>query len=252
VAAVVGDAADGERVLWTEDEAVAGGLLLGDIAELSVVHLVAVLPGGQESGGVAQGTADDWQVPEGLFLIVCGLREDDEVALKALLLEIAEGDGVGDAAVEEALAADGDDARDDGHGRGCEDPLQHIFGEMVEPAIDRSAGIDIGGDEMELHRVAVKGGDVEGIETQGEVVVSEARAKDAASGEPRPEAAVAQVVGVAQVIAQDAARLMALVVATEAGARGDTHDAVEAHASLHEDVHDACGEEAAQTAAFEY
>ena len=93
---------------------------------------------------------------------------------------------------------------------------------------------------MELHRVAVEGVDVEQVEALGKVIVSEAGTKDAARGQQRPEAAVAWVVSIAQVIAQDTAGLTALVVAAEAGSRGYAYDAVEGDAGLHQHIGDAC------------
>ena len=248
----MGDAAYGEGGFGAEDEGVALVLLAGDVAEFLVVHLVAAFPGGDECGIAAEVATDEPPVAEGLLLVVGGLGEDDEVATEALLLEVAQGDGIGNAAVDEQLVADGHDPGDYGHGGGGEDPVVELLGEAVEAAIDGLAGKDVGADEMELHGAAVESGDVEGVETLGKGVVGKTGAEDSASGEQRPEAAVAGVVGVAQVIAQDASGLSALVVTAEAGSGGNADESVEGYVELEEHVKDACGEKSTHGTAFQY
>ena len=88
--------------------------------------------------------------------------------------------------------------------------------------------------------------------SNGEFVVGEAGPEDTSRGEQRPKAAVTRVVGISEVIAQDTAGLTALVVAAEAGSRGDAYHAVERDTSFHQHIHDACREEAAQATAFKY
>ena len=188
-------------MVGTEDEGVAEGLLLGDVAELGIVHLMSSFPSGDESWVATQVAVDEPAVGERLLLVVGGLGEDDDIAPVALLLKIVQGYGVGDAAVDEQTVADGDDFRNDGHGRGGKDPVEHLFAETVEALIDGFTREDIGGHEVKGHGVAVEGLDVERVETQGEGLVGETGTEDTAGGEERPEAAVARVVGIAQVIA---------------------------------------------------
>jgi hypothetical protein len=103
---------------------------------------------------------------------------------------------------------------------------------------------------MELHGTAVEGRDVEGVEVLRKGVVGKTGAEDAAGGKERPEAAVARVVGVAQIIAEDTSWLTALVVAAETGSGGDADESVERHIVLEEYVEDACGEESPHGSPF--
>ena len=246
----MGDAPDGEGGIGAEDEGVALGLLAGDIAQFLVVHLVSVFPGGDESWIAAEVAADEPPVAEGLLQVVGGLGEDDEVATEALLLEVAQGDGVGNAAIDEPLVADGHYLGDNGHGGRGKDPVVEVLSEAVEAAVDGLAGKDVGADEMELHGTAVEGRDVEGVEVLRKGVVGKTGTEDASGGKERPEAAVARVVSVAQIIAEDSSRLTALVVAAETGSGGDADESVERHIVLEEYVEDACGEESPHGSPF--
>ena len=105
---------------------------------------------------------------------------------------------------------------------------------------------------MKFHRIRRIGRAVERIELQRQLAIAEVLVEEVSRPKQRPPAAVARILRKAPVVADDAARLPALVIAAETGTGGNADCPVKDNAGLHPGVQHACREQAAHRATFEY
>ena len=122
------------------------------VAELRVIHHMSVGQGSYHIGIMAQREAHQRHEGCGLLDIIAGLSEDNEVALIALLLEIAERNGVGDTAVEQFSAFNLNHTRHQRHGGRSAYPFaQSVYWHiLMGQTIDRLACFNIRANDIKV------------------------------------------------------------------------------------------------------
>ena len=201
------DAADAEGLRRLDDQHLTGGLLRVHIRELIVIHEVTVL-----HRLIAERILL-LQLPEGLharlrlLLVAPVLREDDDIALITDMLHEAERDRVADTAIEERLPTDHDRLRHERHGGTRAEPLHLLRIRGLTLMINRSAGIAVRRDDIELHRICEEGIPVEEIERLWKRMVAELGIVEVSGLQQGLDAAVAPILREALIVADRASDL---------------------------------------------
>ena len=118
--------------------------------------------------------------------------------------------------------------------------------------VDGLARFHVGGYEPKRSWVGIERLEIKQIKLFGHLMVAEIGTKQVARAKPRSHTAIAPIVGKALIIAQGAAGLPALVVATKGCSCRNANHAIEENALLGEHIDDAHGVEPTQCAAFEH
>ena len=218
---------------------------------LDVVAVVARLDGLEQIGVVGIASACGWHKLVGLFLVRAVLRDNDDCAVEARLLEhMLDRNRIGHAAVDVFVPIDLDRRRHQRQRRRCAHGVEVKYG-----AFDRQVR---GGSKEHVRRdgVHLDGARVErlvvkGIQAVLDIVENKVVTHNRARGRKRCGAHEAAVVAESQVDAVGTADLVRLVVHAVEGAGRYTVDSRNLDASLHEDVEHARGKLPAEAAALQ-
>ena len=241
-----------QRFRRTQEQGVAALSFGTDIVELGIVHQVPTCHGIDDLGHLSAAESDDGHEFCAFLPESWRLCQYDDVAAVALSLPVFQGYAVGDAPVEEAAAPHLHRSGDDRERCRSAEPFQTFVVEGAEMVVYGFCGLGIGADDAEVRRVGFEGVVVEDVHLRGYVVVCIFRPHQVAGENPGAQAAVAPVVAETDVVAQGALALVRLVVATHSGTGRNADDAVEAYPVVHHHVHDAYGEQDAESASFKY
>lgn len=107
-----------------------------------------------------------------------GLRQHNDIPVKALLLKEPQRNRVGDAAVEKLPAFHIYDPRRQRHGCRCPYPFVELIAMMHQKFVHRLACNKVSANSIELHRVAVESRHIELIQFVGQCVVVKFCAED--------------------------------------------------------------------------
>ena len=248
---VVDEETDVQRLVGVDRQDGAFLFALRHIGELFVVLVVAVLQTGVEVVLPVEQDLRDAERFLHRFHIALRLGQDDDISVIPLRLEEPEGQGVGTAAVHIFPAVQFYRSRRDRQRGGGPEPF-HVLGVSgLQLVVDRLRGLQVGRDDPELHRVFPEGLEVEDVVLDGHDMVAEVRVVEVPGRQEGREAAVPRVSGIPLVVADDAARLFGLVVASEGGAGRDADGTVEFDIVFQKNIHDAGGKEAAHGPAFQ-
>ena len=234
-----------------DDIGFPGFLQHRDVADGLVVALVPVGHRRHKGGVAGVPRPDGGQQLVFLFLVAPGLGQDDDVPLVADRLKKTHRDGVGDAAVQQLVGPDLDDAGGKGHGSRSLHPLEVLRAAGAALVVDGVAGAQLGADHKELHRGGREGLDIEGVQLFRDLVVAELFAVQIAGVQQVVETGVPLVVAVGKVVADGPPRLVRLIVAAEHRPRRDADRAVKRDAVFHQNIGDARGEHPAHGAALQ-
>ena len=186
-----------------------------------------------------------------LFHKPLGLGQDDEVPLVADGLKEADGDGIGNAAVQQAVMADLDDLCGQWHGSRGFHPAHILRITGAALMIDRVAGADIGADHKVIHGGFPESLVIERVELFGHLVVAEILTVQVAGAQQIAEAGIAFVVAIGGVVADGPPDLVGFVVAAEHCSRRNTYHTVYRDALLHQNIQNTGGEHAPHGTAFQ-
>ena len=241
-----------QRFRRTQEQGVAALSLGAHVVELCVVHKVPPCQSVYNLRHFPAADLDDGHEFCAFLPEPWRLCQYDDVAAVALSLPVFQGYAVADAPIEEASAPHLHRSGDDRERCRSAEPFQTFVVEGAEMVIYGFCADGIGADDAEVRRVGFEGVVVEDVHLRGYVVVCIFRPHQVAGEEPGAQAAVAPVVAETQVVAQGALALVRLVVATHSGTGRNADDAVEAYPVVHHHVHDAYGEQDAESASFKY
>ena len=243
--------ADLDRLLRSDDQRAALALILPQVHALEVIAVVSRLDSLEQVGVVGIAGARGRHKLVGLFLVRAVLRDNDNRALKARLLEhMLDRNRIGHAAVDVFVPVN--------HDRRCHQRQRGRCAHSVEVkygAFDRQVR---GGSKEHVRRngVHLDGARIEhlvvkGIQAVLDIVEDKVVADDRARGRKRRGAHEAVVVTESQVDAVGTADLVRLVVHAIEGAGRYTVDSRNLDASLHENVEHARSKLPAKTAALQ-
>ena len=164
-----------------------------------------------------------------------------------------EGDGVGRAAIEVAVAADLHHGRHKGQAGGGAD-ARHVVGQGTHGQVARGAENDVGGNGVHLQRIGIEGVVVAGVQLVLDLLINEVAAGQIAGTHERHKGHEAPVIAEGQYDAHGTANLVALEAHGIHGARRRPPHACElvAEAIFHQDVQDARSEDPAVPPALEH
>ena len=168
------------------------------------------------------------------------------------MLHEAERDRVADTAIEERLATDHDRLRHERHGGTRTEPLHLLRIRALTLMVDRSAGITVRRDHVELHRIREEAVPVEEIDRFRKRMIAELGIVEVSGLQQGLNAAVAAVLCEALIVADRASNLPRLEIAAEGGTRRHTDHTVEADPLLQKYIEHTRGEHPAHRAAFTY
>ena len=166
------------------------------------------------------------------------------------MLHEAERNRIADAAIEERLSLNHDRLRHERHRSTRAEPLHLLRSRGLTLMVDRSAGIAVRRDDVELHRIREEGIPVEKIELLWKRMVAELGIVEVSGLQQGLDAAVAPVLCEALIVADRASDLPRLKIAAEGRTRRHTDHAIEGDSLLQEDIEYTRGEHPAHRAAL--
>ena len=201
------DAVDAERRWRLDDQYLTGGLLRVHIRELIVIHEVTILHRLIAERILLLQPAEGLHARLRFLLVAPVLCEDDDIALIADMLHEAERDRVADTAIEERLAADHDRLRHERHGGTRTEPLHLLRIRALTLMVDRTPGITVRRDDVELHRIREEAVPVEEIDRLRKRMIAELGIVEVSGLQQGLNAAVAAVLREALIVADRASDL---------------------------------------------
>lgn len=246
---VVFEAMDGKVLRGAQNEDAALGFELVDLVQTLAVVGIADTESLLQFGvaGVEDFTKEIEAIIDIDALRAC---KDDNDTVAAFLKAFIQGDIVHNAAIEILLASVEDRfAHEWQRSRGTDDI--HLGARIGQFDILRPTRAEISDGGEKADTAALERVVVEGIELVRQQVVAEFGVADIAGMEKRMNTDVATVSGIAEVVTEDTAGLVAGEVDTERDTCGGTADDVRAEILLHEHIQDAGCVEAAHATAFE-
>ena len=239
--------ADLDRLLRSDDQRAALALILPQMHALDVIAIVARLDSLEQVGVVGIASACGWHKLVGLFLVRTVLRDNDNRAIEARLLQhVLDRDRVGYATVDVFVPVNLDRWRHQRQrGRGTHGvEVEHgAFDREVRGGSKehvRRDGVHLDGARVE--RLVVKG-----IQAVLDIVKNKVVTHNRARGRKRCGAHEAAIVAESQVDAVGTADLVRLVVHAVEGAGRYAIDSRNLDTSLHENVEHARGKLPAKT-----
>ena len=243
--------ADLDRLLRSDDQRTALALILPQMHALDVITVVARLDSLEQIGVVGIAGARGGHKLVGLFLVRAVLRDNDNRAIEARLLEhMLDGDRIGYAAVDVFVPVNLDRRRHQRQRRRGANSVEVKYG-AFDRKVRGGSKEHVRRDSVHLDGTGVEHLVVKGIQAVLDIVEDKVVAHNGARGRKRCGAHEAVVVAESQVDAVGTADLVRLVVHAVEGAGRYTVDSRNLDACLHENVEHACGELSAKTTALQ-
>ena len=250
--AVVFDASDIQIRLRADYKGIFTRLTLADVGKCLVVYDMPFLHGLYGLRILLQYPADNTHHGSRFFNIIRRSGKYDYIAVISLFLHETQRNRIRNTAVQQLLAVDFYHAGNKGHRSGGTEPLQHLpFILLTAEMIDRFACLHVRADQIEFHGIFAESLPVKGIQLVGDIMVAELCIKKVSGREERPDAGVARVLCVLQVVADRTPRLTGFIIAAECRTGRNTDPAVKLDSLFHQDIHNTCGKNTANTAAFQ-
>ena len=243
--------ADLDRLLRSNDQRATLTLILPQMHALDVIAVVARLDSLEQVGVVGIAGARGRHKLVGLFLVRAVLRDNDNRAIEARLLQhVLDGDRIGYATIDVFVPVNLDRRRHQRQRRRCAHGVEVKYG-AFDRQVRGSSKEHVRRDGVHLDGARVERLVVKGIQAILDIVEDKVVTHDGTRGRKRCGAHEAIVIAESQVDAVGTADLVRLVVHAVEGAGRYTVDSRNLDASLHENVEHACGKLPAKATALQ-